>query len=180
MRGTNYLRTFSRFVHFKPINKYLFTLTAAFLTRATLLTAQQQQQQQQSHYGNMAGSLDSISAAFITCGSKEEALKLSRGLISQKLAACVNIIPGVTSVYEWNGKIEEDQEHLLMVKTRTTRVNCVSKYIRENHSYDVAEVISTKIEYGNPPYIEWVLNNVQPLDSVVQPVGVEEVKKEEL
>ena len=76
--------------------------------------------------------------------------------MKQKLAACVNIVPGVTSVYEWEGKIENDDEVLMMIKTRTSTVQTVSKFIRENHPYDVAEVISTSIEQGNPPYLEWL------------------------
>jgi len=81
-------------------------------------------------------------------------------LIENKLAACVNIIPGIKSIYEWQGKIEEDGELLLMIKTRTSRVPEVVKYVRENHSYDVAEVISTPIENGNAPYLDWISKNV--------------------
>lgn len=98
----------------------------------------------------------SKSACFITCGSKEEATKLARMMVEQKLCACVNIIPGVTSVYEWEGKVEEDQEHLLMAKTMTSKVDKVSAFIRDNHSYDVAEVISFRVDNGNPPYLDWI------------------------
>lgn len=76
--------------------------------------------------------------------------------VSGKLAACVNIIPGITSVYEWQGKIENDQEVLMMIKTRTSKVDSLAKFVTENHPYDVPEVISTSIEQGNQKYLEWI------------------------
>ncbi|XP_048779132.1 protein CutA homolog isoform X1 [Ostrea edulis] len=81
---------------------------------------------------------------------------LVRGLVKEKHAACVNIIPGLISVYEWEGKINEDPELLLKIKTATSKVDDVIKYVRENHPYDVAEVISFKIDNGNPPYLKWI------------------------
>jgi periplasmic divalent cation tolerance protein len=84
------------------------------------------------------------------------AKKLAHGIISNKLAACVNIIPKITSIYEWDGKINEDSEVLLMIKTTTSRVDELAKFVRENHPYSVAEVISTPIENGNPPYLKWI------------------------
>lgn len=86
----------------------------------------------------------------------EVAKKLAQGIISNKLAACVNIIPQITSVYEWEGKINEDNELLLMIKTRSQKVDELSKFVRENHPYSVAEVISTPIENGNLPYLRWI------------------------
>lgn len=76
--------------------------------------------------------------------------------MKEKHAACVNIIPGLISVYEWEGKINEDPELLLKIKTATSKVDDVIKYVRENHPYDVAEVISVKIDNGNPPYLKWI------------------------
>lgn len=90
----------------------------------------------------------------------EVAKKLAHGIISNKLAACVNIIPSVTSVYEWEGKIQEDNELLLMMKTQTGKVDDLSKFVRENHPYSVAEVISTPIENGNLPYLKWIHDTV--------------------
>ncbi|KAL8566817.1 hypothetical protein ACOMHN_052215 [Nucella lapillus] len=106
----------------------------------------------------MAGSYvaGETSMAFVTVPSMDVAKKLAHGLVKEKLVACVNIIPGITSVYEWENKVEEDGELLLMMKTMTDKVDEVSKYVRNNHPYDVAEVISSKIENGNPPYLKWI------------------------
>lgn len=90
----------------------------------------------------------------------EVAKRLAHGIVSKKLAACVNIIPGVTSVYEWEGKMNEDNELILMIKTKTDKVDDLSKFVRENHPYSVAEVISTPIENGNLPYLKWIHETV--------------------
>lgn len=96
------------------------------------------------------------SMAFVTAPSQEVAKKIAGGLVKNKLAACVNIIPGVVSVYEWEEKINEDPEVIMMIKTRTSRLEELTKYVRENHPYDVCEVISSKIDQGNPPYLDWI------------------------
>lgn len=88
------------------------------------------------------------------------AKKLAHLIISKKLAACVNIIPKITSIYEWEGKINEDSEVLLMIKTMTSRVDELAKFVRENHPYSVAELISTPIDKGNPLYLKWIQETV--------------------
>uniref|UniRef100_V9LEH5 CutA-like protein n=1 Tax=Callorhinchus milii TaxID=7868 RepID=V9LEH5_CALMI len=100
------------------------------------------------------------SAAFITCPNQQVATEIARALVQKKLAACVNIIPQITSVYEWKGNIEEDNEVLLMIKTRSTKVVDLAAYVRSVHPYEVAEVISVPIEQGNPPYMKWLSDTV--------------------
>jgi periplasmic divalent cation tolerance protein len=92
----------------------------------------------------------------VTAPDEIVAKKLAHGIISNKLAACINIIPRITSIYEWDGKVNEDQEVLMMIKTTTAKVDDLAKFVRENHPYSVAEVISTPIENGNPPYLKWI------------------------
>lgn len=92
--------------------------------------------------------------------SLEVAKTLAHGIIANKLAACVNIIPSITSIYEWEGKINEDKELLLMIKTKSGKVDELTKFVRENHPYSVAEVISFPIENGNLPYLKWIHDTV--------------------
>ena len=91
---------------------------------------------------------------YITAGSKEEANKLSRGLVEEKLAFCVNTVPGIQSTYQWEGKIHVDDEILLIVKTRQDRYEALERWVKQNHSYDVPEIISLPIQKGLPEYVQ--------------------------
>ena len=97
---------------------------------------------------------------FITAGSREEADKISKGLVEEKLAFCVNSVPGIKSTYFWEGKLCVDEEFLLIAKTRDSRFEDLEKWVRENHSYDVPEVIALPILKGSEPYLkaidDWV------------------------
>lgn len=100
------------------------------------------------------------SSAFVTCPNTDVAKKIARGLVQKKIAACVNIIPGITSVYTWEDKVEEDAEVLMMIKTRTNRLGDLTDYVRKEHPYDVPEVISVKLGEGNPAYLQWIRDTV--------------------
>ncbi len=91
---------------------------------------------------------------YITAGSKEEADKLSRGLVEEKLAFCVNTVPGIQSTYQWEGKIHVDDEILLIVKTRQDRYETLERWVKQNHSYDIPEIISLPIQKGLPEYLQ--------------------------
>lgn len=77
-------------------------------------------------------------------------------MVEKRLAACVNLIPQITSIYEWKGKIEEDSEVLMMIKTQSSLVPALTEFVRSVHPYEVAEVIALPVEQGNPPYLHWV------------------------
>ncbi|XP_075155280.1 divalent-cation tolerance protein CutA [Haematobia irritans] len=100
------------------------------------------------------------SVAFVTAPDEKIAKKLAHGLLEQKLAACINIIPSIQSIYMWEGKVNEDIEYLMIIKTQTGHVDELTKWVRANHPYSVAEVITLPIEKGNPPYMKWLKESV--------------------
>ncbi|RLU23379.1 hypothetical protein DMN91_003583 [Ooceraea biroi] len=110
---------------------------------------------------NMSSLAGQHSVAYVTVPDDAVAKKIARGLVENKLAACVNIIPQLTSIYEWKGSIQEDPELLLMIKTRTEAIDALTKYVKENHPYTVCEVISLPIQNGNIDYLNWI-NEVVP------------------
>ena len=95
-------------------------------------------------------------AVFITAGSTEEAEKISRGLVEQKLAFCVQALPSIQSTYYWDNKICVDEEILLIAKTQDRLFDSLEKWVRENHSYDVPEVVAIPIVKGSVPYLKCI------------------------
>ncbi len=82
--------------------------------------------------------------------------EIARYLVEHKLAACVNIVPAVKSIYWWQGKVEEDSESLLIVKTSSEKVGELIEKVRQIHPYSVPEIVSMRIEEGNPDYLKWI------------------------
>ena len=91
-----------------------------------------------------------------TAGSEDEARKIARHLVEQQLAACVNIVPQIESIYRWQDKIESAREWLLLIKTSAERFSAVREAIQETHSYDLPECIAVNIETGSAEYLEWL------------------------
>ena len=87
---------------------------------------------------------------------RDVALKIARTLIERKLAACVNILAGCTSVYRWQGRLEEADEVPVLIKTRAAIYDEVEAAIRSLHPYEVPEIVAVPIERGLPGYLEWV------------------------
>jgi periplasmic divalent cation tolerance protein len=96
-----------------------------------------------------------------TAGSEEEARKLARHLVEHQLAACVNIVPQIESIYRWQGKVESSQEWLLLIKTTAERCSAVRDAIRELHSYELPECVVLTIEDGSPDYLKWLADSVK-------------------
>ncbi|WP_455222605.1 divalent-cation tolerance protein CutA [Kaarinaea lacus] len=98
-----------------------------------------------------------------TCPNQEIAETIATVLVNERLAACVNIIPGLTSVYEWEGNIEKSQEHLLIAKTTISTYPAVQSAILERHPYELPEIISIPINNGLASYLSWIDDNVLPV-----------------
>ena len=99
---------------------------------------------------------------FITTSSRAESRKIADGLLEARQAACVNILPGVTSRYRWKGKIETGREELLIAKTSRAKVPALIRCVKALHSYDVPEVIALPITAGNPGYLRWIKDSLRP------------------
>jgi periplasmic divalent cation tolerance protein len=95
-----------------------------------------------------------------TAGSGDEARKIAQYLVERGLAACVNIIPQIESVYRWQGKVESSREWLLLIKTNAERFPAVRNAIRAMHSYDLPECIAINIEDGSAEYLQWLESSV--------------------
>jgi periplasmic divalent cation tolerance protein len=93
---------------------------------------------------------------FSTCGSAEEAEKVSRALVEGNLAACVNIVPGVQSIYRWQGAVEQSGEWLLVIKSRRDLFARLTAELRRVHSYEVPEAIAVPITDGLAEYLAWM------------------------
>ena len=91
-----------------------------------------------------------------TAPSIEEGERLAKELLNRKLVACVNLIPRIRSLYWWEGKIEEDDEVLIIAKTRKELTQEIISLVKELHSYEVPEVLFLPVEGGNPDYLRWV------------------------
>jgi periplasmic divalent cation tolerance protein len=93
---------------------------------------------------------------FCTCPNGETADLLAKALVKERLAACINQVPGLTSVYLWQDKIERDKETLLLIKTTDSRFDALCARLRELHPYDLPEIIATPATRGLPEYLRWV------------------------
>ncbi|KAJ7564330.1 hypothetical protein O6H91_02G013200 [Diphasiastrum complanatum] len=109
----------------------------------------------------MAGNDDLPPAivVYVTVPNKETGKRLATSIITNKLAACVNQIPGVESTYWWEGKVETDAELLLFIKTRQSLLEALTEHIKANHPYEVPEVVSLPITGGYEKYLKWLNDN---------------------
>lgn len=100
---------------------------------------------------------------YITVPSPEEGEKIARVLVEKRLVACVNIIPGIRSIYHWEGKICDDRELLLIAKTKASLFESLEKEVKKLHSYKVPEIIAVPISAGSSDYINWIEANTANL-----------------
>lgn len=97
-----------------------------------------------------------------TVGKAEDAERIGRALVERGLAACVNVLPAVTSIYRWKGKVEKDEERLLVIKTRADRFAALRDALVALHPYEVPEVLALAVADGHAPYLQWLDASVRP------------------
>lgn len=91
-----------------------------------------------------------------TCPDEATARQIAETLVEEHLAACVNLLPGITSIYRWEGQIQHDAEVLVLIKTTAERVSALIARVRDLHPYQVPEIIAVPIQEGLPDYLSWV------------------------
>jgi periplasmic divalent cation tolerance protein len=104
----------------------------------------------------------SVCAVLTTAPDRATAEALARALVDERLAACVNVVPGVCSVYRWQGEVQQDDELLLVIKTGVARAQEVAARIKDLHPYDLPEVLALPSVGGSPAYLQWVETETTP------------------
>jgi periplasmic divalent cation tolerance protein len=92
----------------------------------------------------------------VTCGSEEEALKIANALVEVRLAACANLVAPIRSIYRWEGKIWDEKEWLLIIKTQKNKFEALEKKVKSLHSYSVPEIVGLPIVEGSSSYLQWI------------------------
>lgn len=92
----------------------------------------------------------------VTCPTKTSARRIAKRLLGERLAACVNVISGVESLFRWQGQVEQAREWLLLIKTAAPRVKRLTQAVLAAHPYEVPEIIALPITSGHPPYLRWI------------------------
>ncbi len=109
-----------------------------------------------------APSHDPVHVVLVTAPDAEVAARLARAIVEERLAACVNVVPGVRSIYRWQGAVQDDSEVLLVMKTRADRVDALGARVRELHPHDVPEVLALAAAGGSADYLAWVRAEAAP------------------
>ena len=100
----------------------------------------------------------------VTVGNDANAGSIAEALLKAGLAACVNIVPNIRSIYRWKGKIENDTEFLLLIKTRAEHLSAVEETVRRLHTYDVPEILSVELSQGSKAYLDWLASETDTVE----------------
>jgi periplasmic divalent cation tolerance protein len=100
--------------------------------------------------------------AYVTAGSAEEAQRLARAIVEERLAACANVLPGMRSVYWWEGAVGEAEETVVIFKTRAERFEALAARVKALHSYDCPCVVALPVTAGLPAYLDWIAAESTP------------------
>jgi periplasmic divalent cation tolerance protein len=104
------------------------------------------------------------SLIYVTASNRDEAVKIGREVVENRLAACANVLAGTASIYWWEGAVTEDEEVSLILKTRTALVGQVIDKVKQIHSYDCPCVVALDITAGNPDFLKWIDAETTPRD----------------
>jgi len=115
--------------------------------------------------------LPDISVVLTSVGTEQQAVEIAEELIASRLATCVNIVPCLRSIYRWKGKVCEDTEYLLFIKTPTTLFDQVSAAIREFHSYELPEILALPVTAAEANFHRWIIDMVEPGDDADDVTG---------
>jgi periplasmic divalent cation tolerance protein len=100
-------------------------------------------------------------AVLVTAPDEENAVRIGRALVDERLAACANIIRGIRSIYRWKEEIFDEPECLLLIKTVADNFTPIEKRVRELHPYEVPEIVAVRISEGSKPYLDWIEENTR-------------------
>lgn len=103
-----------------------------------------------------------VLSVYVTAADAEEARRIGRALVEENLAACINILPGHTAIYRWEGKLEEGAECAFLAKTTVERFDALRARVRALHSYDLPCIVAFPAEKGDPEFLDWVRAGVVP------------------
>ena len=104
--------------------------------------------------------MEPVNLVYVTAGSKAEAFNIGRVLVAEKLAACVNVIDQMNSIFEWEGEVQQDTEVIMIAKTAESRVPELIEKIKATHSYDCPCIVCLPVSSGNPDFLEWIGRSV--------------------
>jgi periplasmic divalent cation tolerance protein len=104
----------------------------------------------------MNKSADRVLVILVTVANTEEAVRIGKGVLVKRLAACANIIPGARSIFRWKGKVDKAQEVLLILKSTKSRYSALEKLVKSMHTYETPEIIALRVEDGLAQYLGWV------------------------
>jgi periplasmic divalent cation tolerance protein len=104
----------------------------------------------------MSESTTDAVVVLVTAPTPDRAAEIARALVGERLAACGNVVPGLRSIYRWEGKVQEDEEALLVLKTTRARFDALRARVLALHPYDVPEVIALPVEAGSAAYLQWI------------------------
>jgi periplasmic divalent cation tolerance protein len=97
----------------------------------------------------------------VTTPTPEKAAEIARAVVEERLAACGNVVPGLRSIYRWEGKVQDDAEALLLLKTTRARLDELRERVLALHPYDVPEVLALPVEAGSAPYLAWIADSTR-------------------